>query len=219
MRNKRVEFPQRLSDIYADAPKFLNGLLQDIRRLDATWVTHNDNMQTKMPQVQHQHQKAMITFITNMLGVDVKDQHLLPGPTTFATFKDEKGPCTYCKQDTHTWEQYRNRTQDHQLKKDVGSLHVLLNEQNRLLTKIVEKKVESKEVQEILAKKIFRPCIDSQLVVEKFKELRFRRLILQVHHNRRVLENSKLLKKTEMWAISKAKGNSIIRPNFNLRLM
>ena len=154
MRNKRVEFPQRLSDIYADAPKFLNGLLQDIRRLDATWVTHNDNVQTKMPQVQHQHQKAMITFITNMLGVDLKDQHMLPAPTTFATFKDEKGPCTYCKQDTHTWEQCRNRTQDHQLKKDVGSLHVLLNEQNRLLTKIVEKKVESKEVQEILAKNL-----------------------------------------------------------------
>jgi hypothetical protein len=117
MRNKRVEFPQRLSDIYADAPKFLNGLLQDIRRLDATWVTHNDNAQTKMPQMQHQ--KAMITFITNMLGVDLKDQHLLPAPTTFTTFKDEKGPCTYCKQDTHTWEQCRNRTQDHQLKKDV----------------------------------------------------------------------------------------------------
>ncbi len=54
---------------------------------------------------------------------------------------------TYCKQDTHTWEQCRNRTQDHQLKKDVGSLHVLLNEQNRLLTKVVKKKVEIKEVQ------------------------------------------------------------------------
>jgi hypothetical protein len=90
MRNKRVEFPQRLSDIYADAPKFLNGLLQDIRRLDATWVTHNDNAQTKMSQMQHQ--KAMITFITNMLGVDLKDQHMLPAPTTFTTFKDEKGP-------------------------------------------------------------------------------------------------------------------------------
>ena len=152
MRNKRVEFPQRLSDIYADAPKFLNGLLQDIRRLDATWVTHNDNAQTKMPQMQHQ--KAMITFITNMLGVDLKDQNLLPAPTTFTTFKEEKGPCTYCKQDTHTWEQCRNRTQDHQLKKDVGSLHVLLNEQNRLLTKVVEKKVESKEAQEILAKNL-----------------------------------------------------------------
>ena len=152
MRNKRVEFPQRLSDIYADAPKFLNGLLQDIRRLDATWVTHNDNAQTKMPQMQHQ--KAMITFITNMLGVDLKDQNLLPAPTTFTTFKDDKGPCTYCKQDTHTWEQCRNRTQDHQLKKDVGSLHVLLNEQNRLLTKVVEKKVESKEAQEILAKNL-----------------------------------------------------------------
>jgi hypothetical protein len=105
-----------------------------------------------MPQFQHQ--KAMITFITNMLGVDLKDQHVIPTPTTFTTFKDDKGPCTYCKQDTHTWEQCRNRTQDHQLKKDVGSLHVLLNEQNRLLTKIVEKKVESKEAQEILAKNL-----------------------------------------------------------------
>jgi hypothetical protein len=108
MCNKHIEFPQRLSKIY-DTPKFLNGLLQDIRRLDATWVIHNDNVQTKMPQFQHQ--KAMITIITNMLGVDLKDQHVLPAPTTFTIFKDDKTPCTYCKEDTHTWEQCRNRTQ------------------------------------------------------------------------------------------------------------
>ena len=60
MRNKRVEFPQRLSEIYDDAPKFLNVLLQDIRRLDGTWVTHNDNPQAKFPHSHHQ--KDMITF-------------------------------------------------------------------------------------------------------------------------------------------------------------
>ncbi len=49
-----------------------------------------------MPPIQHQ--KAMITFITNMLGVDLKDQHVMPTPTTFTTFKDDTGSCTYCKQ-------------------------------------------------------------------------------------------------------------------------
>ena len=152
MRNKRVEFPQRLSEIYGDAPKFLNGLLKDIRRLDATWVTHNDNPQVKL--LPSQHQKSMITFLTNMLGVDLKEQQMITTPATFTTLKDDKGPCTYCKQDTHTWEQCRNRTQDHQLKKDVGSLHVSLNEQNRLLTKIAEKKVDDKNTQDILTKNL-----------------------------------------------------------------
>ena len=58
-KHKRVEFPQCLSEIYDDAPKFLNVLLQDIRRVDATCVTHNDNPQTKFPHSHHQ--KAMIT--------------------------------------------------------------------------------------------------------------------------------------------------------------
>ena len=63
MRNKRAEFPQRLSEIYADAPKFLNCLLQDIRRLDATRVTHNDNPQAKFPHSEYQ--EAMITCLLN----------------------------------------------------------------------------------------------------------------------------------------------------------
>ncbi len=110
--------------------KFLNGLLKDIRRLDATWVTHNDNAQAKLPHSQHQ--KAMIICLTNMLEVDLKEQQMISTPATFTTFKDDKGPCTYCNHDTHTWEQCRNRIQDHQLKKDVGSLDVSLNEQNRI---------------------------------------------------------------------------------------
>jgi hypothetical protein len=135
MRNKHVEFPQRLSKIY-DAPKFLDGLLQDIRRLDATWVIHNDNVQTKMPQFQHQ--KAMITIITNMLGVDLKDQHVLPAPTTFTIFKDD------------------NHSMSYLMSKIASSL------------RLWRRRWKGKKLKRF-SRKIFRPCIDSQLLVERFK--------------------------------------------------
>ena len=214
MRNKRVEFPQRLSEIYGDAPKFLNGLLKDIRRLDATWVTHNDNPQVKL--LPSQHQKSMITFLTNMLGVDLKEQQMITTPATFTTLKDDKGPCTYCKQDTHTWEQCRNRTQDHQLKKDVGSLHVSLNEQNRLLTKIAEKKVDNKDTEDILTKNLQALA---RLAAARFKELKRISLLLRLLLNRRLQEDSNLSKKTEMWATLKAKISLFLLPNFSQGLM
>jgi len=76
----------------------MSDLLQDIRRLDETWISHNDTQHAKAPQSQYHKVSVMITLTTNMLGVDIKEQQIVQSPTTFTTFtKDEKGPYTYYK--------------------------------------------------------------------------------------------------------------------------
>ncbi len=153
-----------------------------------------------------------------MLGVDLKEQQMIATPATFTTLKDDKGPCTYCKQDTHTWEQCRNRTQDHHLKKDVGSIHVSFAEQNRLLTKIAEKKVDNKDTQDILTKNL-QALARLTIGGRKIQGTQAHKPTPPPTPQQRLQEDSNLSKKTEMWATLKAKISLLLRPNFSQGLM